>query len=125
MIKISLVAVISVLICIQLKSLKGEYSVYISLVTCVIIFYFGISNLKSIITLIERLKSYSLIGNGYFSILIKIIGITYISEFSSEICKDAGYGAIASQLEIAGKLTILVISMPIVMAILEVIEGVL
>ena len=54
--------------------------------------------------------------------MLKMIGITYIAEFSSGICKDAGYQTIAGQIEIFGKLTILTLGMPVLMALLETIR---
>ena len=59
----------------------------------------------------------------YIQVLLKIIGITYISEFAAEICHDAGYSAIASQIGIFAKLSILAVSMPIVTALLDTIQG--
>ena len=59
----------------------------------------------------------------YLTILLKIAGITYIAEFASGICRDAGYGAIGSQIEIFGKLSILAVSMPIVLALLETLQS--
>ena len=59
----------------------------------------------------------------YLTILLKIAGITYIAEFASGICRDAGYGAIGSQIEIFGKLSILAVSMPIVLALLETMQS--
>lgn len=44
---------------------------------------------------------------GYFKILLKIIGITYIAEFASDLCKDAGYTTIAGQIQMFGKLSVL------------------
>ena len=55
--------------------------------------------------------------------LLKIVGITYIADFSSNLCKDAGYGAIAGQIEIFGKLSVLAISTPILMALLETVQS--
>lgn len=57
--------------------------------------------------------------------LLKITGITYIAEFASGLCKDAGYGAIGGQIEIFGKLSILAVSMPIVLALLETLKRLL
>ena len=51
--------------------------------------------------------------------LMKMIGITYVAQFASEICKDAGYGAVGTQIEMFGKVSILFVSMPIMMALLE------
>jgi len=56
---------------------------------------------------------------------MKMIGITYIAEFSSGICKDAGYGSLGNQIEIFGKLSILAVSMPILLALMEMIQGIL
>ena len=54
---------------------------------------------------------------------MKMIGIAYVAEFSSGICRDAGYGSIGTQIEIFGKLSILAVSMPVVLALLETMEG--
>ncbi len=54
----------------------------------------------------------------YFRILLKVIGITYICEFCSGICKDAGYSSIAGQIETFGKLSVLAAGMPILLAII-------
>ena len=54
---------------------------------------------------------------------MKIIGITYIAEFSADICKDAGYGTLASQIGIFSKLSILAVSMPVLSALLQTIHG--
>ena len=56
---------------------------------------------------------------------MKMIGITYIAEFSSGICKDAGYGSLGNQIEIFGKLSILAVSMPILMALMEMVQDIL
>lgn len=58
----------------------------------------------------------------YLQTLMKIIGITYIAEFASDLCKDAGYQTIAGQIQIFGKLTVLAVSMPILSALLEAIQ---
>ena len=67
----------------------------------------------------RRIEEYIKINNVYLTTLLKMIGITYIAEFSAGICKDAGYGALGTQLEIFGKLSILAVSMPILLALLE------
>ena len=67
----------------------------------------------------RRIEEYIKINNVYLTTLLKMIGITYIAEFSAGICKDAGYGALGTQIEIFGKLSILAVSMPILLALLE------
>lgn len=60
---------------------------------------------------------------GYFKILLKIIGITYVAEFASDLCKDAGYATIAGQIQMFGKLTVLAAGIPVLTALLETIRG--
>lgn len=74
---------------------------------------------------IEEIQSYIKISSTYLNTLIKIIGITYIAEFTSSICKDAGYAAIASQIEMFGKLSILAVSMPVILALLKTVQNIL
>lgn len=71
---------------------------------------------------LETLKNYIALKDSYLSILLKIIGITYIADFSSNVCKDAGYSAIAGQIEIFGKISIFVVSAPVLMALLDTIH---
>ena len=54
----------------------------------------------------------------YISTLVKMIGITYIGQFASGICKDAGYSTTAAQIELFCKLSVMVLSMPVLMACL-------
>ena len=56
---------------------------------------------------------------GYIRTLIKIVGITYIAEFASDLCKDAGYQAVAGQIQMFGKLSVLAVSIPILTALLD------
>ena len=56
----------------------------------------------------------------YLALILKMVGITYVSEFSVHLCKDAGYGAVAAQIEMFAKLSILVISMRVLMSFLDV-----
>ena len=92
---------------------------------CMLIFYFGISQLEVIIDAIGTIERYVQINRIYISSLLKMIGIAYIADFSSAICKDAGHQAIAGQIEMFGKLSIMAVSIPILLALLQTIEGVI
>lgn len=122
MIKIALIGIVSVLIALQFKNGKSEYAILISITGAVLIFYFGAGKLSSIVDSINKIRGYLSVNSEYFSILLKIIGITYIAEFSSNLCKDAGYTAIGNQIELAGKLSIMALSMPILLALLDTID---
>lgn len=122
MVKVAILGIIVSVFCVYFKSRQGEIATMIALVCCVTIFTFAITKLEVIVDAINQIQSYIKINNTYITILLKIVGITYVSEFSAGICKDAGYSAIAGQIELVGKLTIIAISMPIVLALLNTIN---
>lgn len=125
MIKVAIIGVLAVMLAVIFK--KGnheEYSVYVSIAACfVILLFYGIGKLEVILDTVSRLQGYIRINKSYIEVLVKIIGITYITEFAASLCKDSGYQAISEQVELVGKLTILAISMPILLALLDTITN--
>jgi len=119
MLQTALIGMVAVLIAIQFKGQKGEYGVYITLAASIIIFGIALTKLEVILEVIREIEGYIQINETYITLLLKIVGITYVAEFASSLCKDAGYGAVASQIEVVGKLTILTISMPVLLALLR------
>ncbi|BCK00531.1 SpoIIIAC/SpoIIIAD family protein [Anaerocolumna chitinilytica] len=122
MLQIALVGISVILLAIIFKNYKSEYSIYISLAGCILIFYLGLSKLELIISTIKKIQTYINLNESYLGILIKIIGITYIAEFTADLCKDFGHTAVANQIELVGKLTILATGMPILLALLDTIN---
>lgn len=123
MLKVAALGLVTVLLAVQFKTGKSEYGVYIGFAGCLIIFLYGIHKLELILSSLGTLQNYIKVSDTYIFLLLKIVGITYIAEFSSDLCKDAGYGAIAGQIEFVGKLSILTISMPVLISLLESIQG--
>ncbi|MCD7820547.1 MAG: stage III sporulation protein AD [Lachnospiraceae bacterium] len=119
MIKIVCLGVTAVLLGLLLKQIQPPFSELISLSACLLIAFFSVSRLSSVFEVLKTLSEYVSEQNSYFKILMKIIGITYIADFSANLCRDAGYSAIAGQIEIFGKISILAISSPIIMALME------
>lgn len=120
---IAVLGLTAVFLAIQLKGMKGEYGIYLVACAGLVIFFYGISKLETIVDVAKQVQSYIKINSVYISALMKMIGITYIAEFASGICKDAGYGSLGSQIEIFGKLSILAVSMPILLALMETVQG--
>lgn len=112
-----MIGVIGVMLAVQLKGNKSEYGVYVSVAVSVILFVLISERLGIFVRTVKDLVSYSKIETSYFSVILKMLGITYIAEFASGICKDAGYQTIAGQIETFGKLTILALGMPILTAL--------
>lgn len=123
MVKVAILGLVTVLLAVQFKTGKSEYGVYIGFAGCLIIFLYGIHKMETIIDSLLKIQSYIKVGDSYILLLLKILGITYIAEFSSNLCKDAGYAAIAGQIEFVGKLSILTISMPVLLSLLESIQN--
>ncbi len=123
MIQIAAIGMIAMLLAILFKKGKEEYSLFISIAACFVILLLGIGKLQVILDAIGQLQGYIKLNKAYVGILVKIIGITYVTEISASLCKDSGYQAIGEQIEIVGKLTILAISMPIMISILDTINS--
>lgn len=88
-----------------------------------VMFLILIDQIHAILQMIERVASEAKVSNVYVETLLKIIGIAYIAEFGAQITKDAGQGAIASKIELAGKILILVMAIPILTVVIETILG--
>ncbi len=119
---IGVLGIASALLAVELKGLKGEYGVYLVAAVGLVIFFYGVTKLKTVIETIRQVQAYIRLNRMYLEALLKMIGITYIVEFSSGICKDAGYGSLGSQIEIFGKLSVLAVSMPILLALLDTVQ---
>ena len=119
---IAIVGITTVFLAVQMRGIKGEYATYLTAIAGCVIFFCGISKMETIFEAIRRIQELIRTDRIYLETLIKMTGITYIAEFASGICKDAGYGAIGSQIEIFGKLSILAVSMPIMLALLETLQ---
>ena len=122
-IKISFIGIAGIMCALFLKQCKSDYAMYISVATAVIILIFIASKLRTVTDAINMFQKYVDTKGEYLVILLKMIGITYVAEFASSICKDCGYNAIATQIEIFARISLLVISLPVVLALLETISG--
>lgn len=119
MIKIAAIGLITVLLAVFCKSIKSEYGVYAGIAGSMLLLYLCVMKLSGIVDIINSFTGYISLNQTYLVILLKMLGIAYISEFSSNLSKDAGYNSIAAQIELAGKLSILLISAPILKALLD------
>lgn len=122
-VKIGFLGIAGVLLAIQFKGTKAEYATYIGLAVSIIIFCFSMRQMGTITEQFLKIRTYLNGSERYLSILFKVIGITYICEFSADICRDAGYQAVAGQIEVLGKLTVMFAGLPILFAVIEQIQS--
>ena len=118
-----IVGVAGTLLALQFKSGKAEYGIYISIALSIFVFTGILGHLETLIETMKSIGEYINIDSIYIRILLKMLGITYVCEFASSICKDAGYQTIAGQIEIFGKLSVFVLSMPVLLALLDTVKG--
>ena len=122
MIKIAAIGVAAAILAAWVKTIKPEYALWITLSSGIFLGLSVVMKLETIVEELHFLQEYFSDYGSYFKLLIKIIGITYLAEFSADLCKDAGANTLASQIELFGKLSILVLCMPIMTSLLETID---
>lgn len=113
--------IVATILSVILKQQKPEFSIQISIATGLLIFIFVISKLNYVIEVLENLSRRINLDLIYFSTVLKIIGIAYIAEFGAQIARDAGEGAIAAKIELAGKILIMVLAVPVLTSLLDLI----
>lgn len=121
--KIGILGIAGVFLALILRKERGEYSTFISLAVCICIFVYILTKVETLLAFIGKLDGWVIVDNRYFVLILKMIGITYVAEFAMNICKDAGYSAIAGQIELFAKLSILVVSLPVLGTFLDVLEN--
>lgn len=117
--------IIVVVMAIGIKTISPAISSVISIALCFFIIAFCVQGLSTIIITIRKISEGVNIEKSYIVALIKLIGVAYICEFAAGISKDAGYTAVASYVELAGKITMLMISLPVLLQVLETITGII
>ena len=119
--KIIGIGLLTLITYIIVKPLKPDVAVFISIIGSVIILMFCIDELTDVIFQINIFVEKAGINSQLFACVLKIVGIGYIVEFSSNLCVDAGNSSLADKISLAGKITILVMSMPIISNLLNII----
>lgn len=117
--KISILGISAALLALILKSYRPEYSHYISIAVCICIFMFVGTKLEQMIGYMEKMQDMIDLDHAYMWMILKMIGVTYVAEFTANICKDCGYQTIAGQIELFAKLSILALGMPVMLAFME------
>ena len=123
--KIIMVALVGVTAASLVKSVRAEVSLYIVLATGIIILIMILNSLTGIFRYFEAIYNKVEYGREYFPGIIKVLVIAYLSDFTSQLCRDAGQAAIGTKVELAGKLIIFFISIPILASVISLIDKLL
>ncbi len=122
MIQAALFGMIASLAAMKIKTIRPEIGLALGIISSIVLALYGLKEMKKILEIFETIETYSGIPKSYFKILLKLIGISFLCEFTSNLCKDAGQATIGKQMEFIGKLSILVVSIPIFQGLLETIQ---
>lgn len=120
--KIALIGIGGAILAVVVKQFQKEYSIFVLLAVCLFLVAYLTSNLSVIVDFAETLGTKIHISDTYIKILFKLLAIAYICQIASNICQDLGYQAISFQVEIIGKLSIFILSIPIINSLLDTIE---
>ena len=112
-------ALIVTVISVVLKQIRPEIALQLTILASAMIFILIMSKIKVIVDLLQNLADQANIGSYYLLIVLKIVGVAYLAEFGAQICRDAGEGALASKVELAAKVAVIVLAIPIILAITE------
>ncbi|MDR3270616.1 MAG: stage III sporulation protein AD [Peptococcaceae bacterium] len=104
---------------IVLRQVRPEIALQMTILAGTAIFLLVLGRVKVIIDLLQNLAEQANVSSYYLLIILKIVGIAYLAEFGAAICRDAGEGALAAKVELAAKVGVFVLAIPIITAILE------
>jgi len=124
-IKIASIAIIGIIATSIIRGFKPEFAIYVVIATVILIFAMAVDKLKVVFDFLQSIYDQLTYGKTFFPIIIKVLAVAYLADFTSQICKDAGEGAIAGKVELAGKVIIFYLATPILIAILELINSIL
>ncbi len=118
-VKIIGIGLIAVVIILILKQYKPEFAIYVSLIAGIAILFISLTQLSGVLDLLKNISSKANINSQYLSLLLKITGIAFLTEFAVSVSNDCGETAIARKMDLGGKVIIISISIPIITALLE------
>jgi len=110
--------VVTILVVI-IKQQRPELAIQLSIVAGVIIFGMMLGKIVSVINVMKQIAQKSNVSMLYMGTVLKIVGVAYIAEYGAQVCKDAGEGAVASKIEFAAKVIVIVLAIPIIVRVFD------
>jgi stage III sporulation protein AD len=111
--------ILTVLLAVQLRSVKGEYALYLVLAAGILITLAALRQLSGISSLWQQWMSELPVDSVYLTVLLKMVGVAYMVQFCAGLCRDGGYSGLAVQIETFGKFAILAMGLPVISSLLE------
>lgn len=124
-VRVAGIALVGVVVSAILREIRPEFVIYAVMATVAVIFFFTLNQLQVIFKFLQAVSGETTYGKAFFPILLKVLAVSYLTDFTAQLCRDAGEGAIGTKLELAGKVVIFYLSIPVLTAILELIDEIL
>lgn len=121
----AVIGLVGAILAMIVKAYKPEYGLYIVIATVLLLFSLILGRLRVVFEFLGSVYNEITYGQVYFPIILKVLAVAYVSDFIASICKDAGESAIASKLELAGKIIIFYLAIPVMVSIFELISSLL
>lgn len=122
--KVTALGLTGAVLSLMLKRETPAISIFIGIITGVMLFMFISDKLIFAMGVLKDMSDRVGLNDTYFDIVLKVVGIAYVSEFGVRLCSDAGESSIASKIELSGKIIIMVVSAPVFMALLDIVSGI-
>lgn len=119
LIRVVAVIIVAAVLVTALRTRLGEYSFILALATIVVVLVAVLGNVFGAMSKLRDLFSQSGNAGAYFTVALKALGISYITTFATDLCRDFGLSALAQTAEITGKVAIFVLSLPLMTAVLQ------
>lgn len=120
-VKVCAFCMIAVILILTVKEHNKSIAVLLSLVASIGVLLYVIANMQSVFDILETLVNKSKVESKYLLLILKVAGISYLVEFGKNVCCDSGESALGTKLELAGKLTIVTLTIPILSEMLEIV----
>ncbi|MDD6620583.1 MAG: stage III sporulation AC/AD family protein [Eubacteriales bacterium] len=125
MIKISGIVIIALLLSVLLRNYRSEFSLLVVICASIIIFIMISEDLNTIVVRFSEITEGVTGTKQYINLMLKVLGISLIAQLLSDLCRDSGESALATQTETAAKVIILIISFPLFESVIEIVTGLL
>jgi len=112
-------ALVAAVLVVVLRPLRPEMALLLSVAAGVVLFLLVVDKVAAVVGVMRELAGRAGVNALYLGVILKIVGIAYIAEFGAQVCRDAGEGALAAKVELAGKVLVLVLAVPVLVAVLD------
>lgn len=119
MVKVALLGLAVIFLIMLAGSIRREYGIVVLIASTVLLAAYGLSSLKSIVERLTALEEVVGVDKEYLSILLKMVGIAYMTQLVASLCRDSGNGAVAGQISMIGKISMLLVSFPVLEALIK------